>query len=141
MSGHAERELAEGELIASKQVTWREIAAQWTVLGGLVLAVTVGGAAWTEAPQSAIAERPGRPDIVDAETRHLEAGSSAHRIEDPSLQRLSRPRVVALGFEERDPDERAEELADAMADPWHIAPMLPASPITTGSVVQTAQCP
>lgn len=132
---------SEHELIASKQVTWREIAAQWAVLGGLVLAVTVGGAAWTEAPQSAIAERSGRPDIVDTETRHLQAGSATHRIEDPALAQLSRPRVVMQGFEERDPDARAEELADATADPWHVAPMLPASLIVTGSVKQTAQCP
>lgn len=136
MSGTSER-----ELIAAKQVTWREIAVQWAVLGGLVLAVTVGGAAWTEAPQSAIAERSGRPDIVDTETRHLQPGLAAHRIEDPALVQLARPRVVSQGFEERDPDARAEERADAMADPWHVAPMLPASPITTGSVAGTAQCP
>lgn len=132
---------ADQELIAAKQVTWRQIAAQWAVLGGLVLAVTVGGAAWTEAPQSAVAERPGRPDIVDTETRHLQPTLAARRIEDPALVQLARPRVVTQGFEERDPDEREEERADAMLDPWHVAPMLKASPITTGAVTRTAQCP
>lgn len=136
MSEHSER-----ELIASKQVTWRLIAAQWAVLGGLVLAVTVGGAAWTEAPRSAAADAPGRPDIVDTETRHLQVAAQARRIEDPALVQLSRPRVVSHGFYERDPDTREEERADVQLDPWHVAPMVPVPPITAGSQAWTAHCP
>lgn len=135
MTGHSEH-----ELVVAKQVTWREIAAQWAVLGGLALVVTVGGVAWTGAAHHRVEDRPARLDIVDTETRHMQVAASAHRIEEPALVQLARPRVVSQGFEENDWEARAEERTDSDFGYLNAAFALAAAPVVPSPRTGPAPC-